>query len=440
MGTLGKILLFVNLLAAAGVAYFAAQDWSKRQDVAAAALRYRLVLKGIPVDGGAAPATEDSIPFPVETAGGFTQDTVSPKFLQAYFQGADGGSAFGDPSKPPASQLKEIDRVADKVRATLDGLAPAEQLATLCGRVVTDPTTRQQVFQPGWLVRMAEYFDEREYLRQLAFSPAERVPDAAKTAREVLDKRFQAVKAAPNARLADEEAAKIKDVTENLKKAGQAATLAEQGLIANPTDAAAQKAAFDARVGVINAYGELKKVMTDLGTAASRSEPDRKKRIAHLLGHLDPSAPWQKRVALVTGLQVYHDAIADQVTRLREMSLAVQQQRVLDQASFSEEYELLKTMAIQESLLLDRQLQITADLTLQRTRDVESAKHRLAQLTGRRMYLDEIQKQVGEALTNQAKVEADLFTVESKVAETFRKNFELETKLEAAETRAATGR
>src|SRR5437868_15416207 len=40
MSTLGKVLLFLNLLAAGGLCYLTVQDWSKRQEINGVLLRY----------------------------------------------------------------------------------------------------------------------------------------------------------------------------------------------------------------------------------------------------------------------------------------------------------------------------------------------------------------------------------------------------------------
>ena len=53
MSMLGKIMLVVNLLAAAGLFYFATQDWAKRQETNGTVLRYRLTIDGMPVDPAA---------------------------------------------------------------------------------------------------------------------------------------------------------------------------------------------------------------------------------------------------------------------------------------------------------------------------------------------------------------------------------------------------
>ena len=50
MSLAGKLLLFVNVLMAAGFFYMAGLDWGKRQAWADAVLQHRLVIDGVPVD------------------------------------------------------------------------------------------------------------------------------------------------------------------------------------------------------------------------------------------------------------------------------------------------------------------------------------------------------------------------------------------------------
>src|SRR5438105_1730715 len=145
MSLLGKILLFVNLLAAAGLAYLTAQDWAKRQEVNGLALRYAMTLTGIPVDEPKAEGSSDEIPVAIETAPGHTATTVSKKLLETHF----GGSA-------PRSQVEEVRAVkrriddlvttqgddAAKLRALCGGLNAQNQIAQLL--MLSDPAQANQ--------------------------------------------------------------------------------------------------------------------------------------------------------------------------------------------------------------------------------------------------------------------------------------------------------
>jgi hypothetical protein len=438
MGTLGKILLGVNILAAVGVAYLATQDYARHREVAGTAVQYQVLLAGLPVETQAG-ADEDAIPFPIETPGGTKIETISPERLKLIFQGYDGGSDLGG-GGPVPTQMREVDRVEKAVQARLSAATPAEQLALLCGRLTVDRNTGFVVpdpTAPGWLLRMAESFDERDFIRELSKAAPAQVAESAKTAQELLDKRFAAVRAKPNPGAAEADAAKLKEAGENLRKAAdraRQATLAFQGLPPDaPNRAAVEQDVLIARGALAEAYGALRRALTDLAHAAPRDEGDRRRRVAHLLMHLDSSAAWQKRVGLVTGLRTYLDAVRQQADRLEAMAATAAQQKVLDQARFSDEYELLKTLAVQQSLLLNRQVETTADLYRQRQQDLEYAKGRYAQLTARQTELAAVRAEVAETLKRQAEVEAALFDLQKRVGEALRTSFELEQKVEAAE-------
>lgn len=445
MGTLGKVLLFVNLLAAAGVAYFATQDYAKRQEVNATALKFYLMLAGLPTETPTdVTADEKSVPFRTELPDGTQTTTVSVKLLQNYFTGAEGGTQFAAATDVVASQVAEVERVEKKLKAQLDALPPAGQLATLCGQTILDPTTRKPVLNPNFpalLVRIAESYDEREFIRQLGNPTGpDKVALNLSTARKILDRKFAAVKAKPDPKAAETEAVALKAAVDLLKSTGEKARGANLALVNVPLDdpnrAEAQTRADDSRVALIRADRTLKDVIADFGTAAARDEGDRKKRIAHLLIHLDATAAWQKRVGQVVGLRLYAVVIGEQVNRLRDMAMTAQQQKVLDQAKFSEEYETIKTLAVQQSLLLERQTTITADYAVQWAKDADALKNRHGQLLQREDALVSIKAQVNDALAKQSIAESDLFAVQKAVGETLRKNFDSEEKLDLAEQNA----
>ena len=132
-------------------------------------------------------------------------------------------------------------------------------------------------------------------------------------------------------------------------------------------------------------------------------------------------------------MRTYVAAIQDQVNRLRDMAVGAQQQVVLDQAEFSETYEMLKSLANERALLLAQQSALTADLAVQRTRDREAVALRASQLQRRQEDLKNLQDQVAAALARQAEVEQGLLSVQKQVAETQQKNLELLKQVDAAE-------
>lgn len=447
MGTFGKILLVINLLAAAGVTYFATQDWARRQEIQTSALQHYLTLQGLPQDAPKGrDRTADSVPLEIPMSGGYVTSEVRPQVLDRYLGGADGGPNFGNRNPQPASQMEEVKAVQVKCNQLLTG-SEAEQLAVLCGRFGPAQGNQPRPFSAGWLVGMAENYEVRDYIRGLADTPNTNpgnVSQALQTARAMLDKRFAAVLNEPNPKLADEEAAALKTASENLRTAATAAQQALQNLQRiqgqNPPPpenapdlVAARAAATKALNDEAEAFAALRRALTDVGTAASRDAGDRQKRTAHLLMHLDPTPNWQKRVALVVGLRTYVQVVGEHVTRMKAMRVAAEQQIVSDQASFSEEYQLLSNLAAQRAVLLYQQQKVTADLKSQRAIDRAAVVARGAQLLAHRAELARIQGEVQATLAKQAEVEGRLFDVERRVGQTLDRNAELEKKLEQSE-------
>ena len=426
MSLLGKILLVVNFFVAAGLAYLIAQDWAARQNVSAVVARSALILDGLPVEK--LPA-EDDVGVDVRVEGLNVIRTVRPELLTEHFQGAPGGASFGG-SPAPKSQVEELEQVQRKVEAQLAATGgPAERLALLAGRF-----DAKGAFTPGWLAAMAENYDERQLVRSLAAAAdPQALEEAVKTAEAMLKRRFDAARAAPNPQLAAEETTKLKDLSEALRKTDEAAREANKRFAANQNDQAAFKNLTDALAALEQAFRDQRQFLSTVGNSAPRDEPDRRRRIAHLLAHLDRDAAWQKRVALVVGLRAYVAAIQDHVGRLRAMTAGAQQQVVLDQADFSETYDLLKNLAMERAMLLDQQQALTADLAIQRRRDQEAVTQRWSQLQRREQELKSLQEQVAAALARQAEVEQGLLSVQKRVAETQQRNLDLLTQVDAAE-------
>jgi hypothetical protein len=435
MSMLGKILLVVNFLVAAGLAYLIAQDWAARQSVSAVVARSALTLDGLPVEK-LATEDEDVVRVDARVEGPNVVRTIRPEMLKDHFQGATGGTLGG--ADVPTTQKEEVERVRTKADAQLAAAAgPVERLALLAGRFDAKGN-----FVPGWLAAMAESYDERTLVRTLAGAavppPGQQAPDpqaleeAVKTARGMLDARFEAVTNPPDRQKAAEETNRLKELSEAIRKADEAAREANKRYVANPGPAT-EKALTDALVALEQAFRDQKEFLAGVGHSAARDEPDRRRRIAHLLAHLDRDAAWQKRVALVVGLRTYVAAIQDHVGRLRDMAASTRQQVVLDQAEFSETYDLLKNLAGERALLLVQQSDLTADLATQRRRDQEAVTLRASQLQRREQELKDIQAQVAAALARQAEVEQGLLSVQKQVAETQQRNVELLDKVAAAE-------
>jgi hypothetical protein len=444
MGTLGKILLFVNFIAFGGLMYFATQAWAARQAASANALKHQLAIVGVPlVAPPGIDAGSDGVALGTVVSGFYPVDSVRPKLLEDLFTGTAAEEFAGTPF--PRTQVEAVEAAKRKADAKLSGLPPVEQIAVLGGRYTADPATKRVVFTPGWLANMAETYAERAVVRKLADPTVwERQPDKkeanAKTLLAMFERRFEALNKV-DAKQADVEAAEVKGATDTVRTANDEAKrkyAAYTALIATPdADPAATTTAATAAAAALDklneTYAGLQTVLATVGTTASRDEGDRRKRIAHTLMNLAENAGWQKRVALTVGLRTYLAALSDQANRFQKMAGSAEQQVILDQARFADEYDLLKNLAIGQSLLLKSQIAVRGDLQVQRSKDAESVTQRQLLLEDRRATLAASQERVAAQLVAQGETERRLFDVQKAVGDTLRKSFDLEADLAAAE-------
>jgi hypothetical protein len=403
MSLLGKILLAVNLLAAAGLAYLTLQSWSKRQEVSALALRYQLTLVGMPVDEpkGITPDS-DSVAVNIEDAPGHVAETASKKMLTAHF-----GGEF------PRTQLEAVKALQTSLRSNVAGQPnDIDKLRVLCGGV-----NAANVFEPGLLMRFAETFEERQAIRELAYvfdpltgkmrmiaNPQQIATNLSEGYRR-LDRKFETVLNAPNPAAAQADAQKVEDLR-------------------------AKIAAGDKK-----AEADLTAFLAEGGPSATRDEADRRQRIAQLLMLSDPSAANQKKTVLTVGLRTYALALNEQLGRTEEIVRRVERQIEQDQAKYQDEYELLKQMAVQEDQLLAQQTQVVQGYLDQAAEDDKHVSVRQTQLANLEKDLAEVTKTVSDLLQAQAGVEKALFEVQKKVGDTLKKNTDLETNLLKAEDR-----
>jgi len=380
MSTFAKVLVFFNLLLAGGVVYFGTQSWAQRQEQNSIALRYYMVLRGLPMDevpGNPTGQGEDEeVPVSFEMAGGQKVESLRMDFYKKHFQGAD-GTAYA-PAELPTSRLAELKRVRAKVQTALEAKTPALKLAYLIGTVspITNPAPRPVPpgtpilgleYTPGLLVYLANTYEERLALKQLlvpaGLPPVEKAAKDfvnSKIAEELLYKHFDALIAPPDPasfaskRKAVEEALTTLDKTDKtLKdeygkrdkallaaldattKFGMDIKSDELKTEMKEADDAFQKTVRDyddAHKAWVKALTSLSNAVLQAGTtpapegtekldSAARpyDESDRRLRMATLLMHLDfddPKDAWQKRVALVIGLPDYLAAIKYRSERL----------------------------------------------------------------------------------------------------------------------------
>ena len=477
MKLLGYVLLLLNLLTGAAVAYLASQSWAKRQEQNANALRYYLLKDGEPQEGAAiaAGASDDSaVPMPVSTGKGHTVETVSVKFLKEHFKGTESG-VYAD-SMPPASRVAELMRL----KAKFDGVYSAKgsdsvKLAFLVG------SYKGVRFLPGPLVLLADSFDERLAYKALAGEllwPAgllkvlkpDEIRDNAKRAKEVFDSKFDAAINKANSGKYAEDIANI----DTAKKAMQDAEVAAKQVADDQRAAAAAfrtqmdavlagtkrevdadgQAKFFAFVGdpkggtvaevkgksqiaveqVTAAANQLQAVILTTGLTAY-DDNDRKRRGTILMQSLDASEAWQKRVALTVGLNDYLAGVQDRIERQPDYPTRYERLRDYLTIKHFESYDRAKDQARDLDRLLVRQIEIRLALEQQAARAKQLLAQRKTQRDSAKTDAEATEATVAGLVASQDAVERELFALQTRVGAMLRTNFDLEDRVVDAEKR-----
>jgi hypothetical protein len=427
MSTLGKVLLFFNLLVAAGVAYFASTAWANRQQHNVAQVKHALVTDGFPLEAtGTVDWNNESakVPFALRTGSGRESDEVPVKVLKEVFAGAKGEYTA---ATPPASIAGDVKEVQKQFESAVSGKMgdPRAALQFLIGGIAQDGR-----LVPGPLTLLADDFEERATFRRW-----------------------------------------LSEATANPNQAGKFADLAAKTVTrkfnevvqpSNPATAAAhQQAVLDARKARDAAFDEFQKAdvvqkqakFNDLNAAqdkldaaladpntASATDAERRRRAGGLLAFLDPSAPAQKRAALVLGLKGYAAALYDRVARLKVMPERYERAIEAELSQFVVRYEQQLTAAKDIDRLLTQQR--SNRLALDES-DAHLAKMNEARRTQRdtaKAQADKFQVDTDAQSTKLAGFEQEVFRLQKQVGALLNANFDLEEQLIQAERRKAAGK
>ncbi len=378
MTLLGKILLGLNLLLAGLFSYLALKDWHLRQNVQAAALRYPILVQGLPFGDepdapSALPAEPDEpVPFPVLGVGHIPTQTVNRKLLESYFQRIPGGPAV-------PHQLAEVRRVRGRVEQLLNEAAT--------------PEAKLQLLR-SWLLLQPYSYEERQTLLQ-AFAKA----DIEELQKNLLA-RFDAVLNPP--------------------QSATLAPLADDELAGQPPEEARR-----------TLQQQLEQVQQSYNTAIDPIE--RRARAAHLLVHLDPAPDWQNRVAAVVGLQQYARVVAAQARRIEDMNQRLRQMIVADQAIFLQRIEPLMLRARDATELANRQAQLKARWVEQVAREADFVAQRETHLREITDNFNRAKAEVDALLVRQSGIEAEMFAVQQQVAAALEQMYRLYGELVALE-------
>ncbi|VTU01109.1 unnamed protein product [Gemmataceae bacterium] len=386
MTTFGKVLIFLNMIAAGAFAYFALLAYhgekgkgNGRQAITAAGLKHVLLVDGLPLgDKAGAPTDvpgdpEAEIPFEVTMAGGYRTKTVGKKLLDSYFKAAPGDEKLGGGAVP--NQLAEVKRVKAKIDADLAAAeTPDAKLLLLA----------------GWLLLQPEVYEERQAIQKLIAE--KKVEDLEK----LLNDKFAAVLDAPK-----------------------------------PLDPEVGTALPADEVDGAKLADKVKQV--DASRAATLDDTERRNRLAHLLVHLSPDENWQKRVAMVVGLRRFAAAIISQAERFTVMAMRIRLLMPIEQADYQAAERTQKFLAINRTTQSNNQAELKAKAVEQEKRDADFAAQRATELKAIQERYARTKAQVDEMLVKQTAIEAALFEVQREVAITLDEVYRLEEVLEARE-------
>ncbi|QEL14222.1 hypothetical protein [Limnoglobus roseus] len=412
MSTLGKILLFVNLLLAVGVLYLAAQDRKKRTELNDSAVKYQFVIGGLPVEpikdaSVGEPGTDTLLVSVTGPNNAASNILVSKKLVESLYTGAD--NAFAG-AGVPNSQVDLVNAVYTKMVQDLDAVqGDSARVQSLCGYL--DNKTGQ--FQSGKLLVLAETFEERAAIRSLSPVSATPLPPEVwaanlKDARDRLKRKFDAVTQASN----PDQPEQARKTVEELKTK----------ILANPKDADLKR-----QLAALSAGGP---------NGPTASDAERRMKIAQLLMQVNPSPDWQKKVVLTVGLKAYQLAIIEQTGRLESMLAQTRDARFVDQQNFDVEYEQLKSFALENSKLVDQQIRVVDGLKATLATDELLFTQRQELRKQLMQELAVLTTSVNEKLAKQQKTEKSLFEVQQQVGLTLRETSKLEGDLRQKEISA----
>ena len=432
MKPLGIVLLFVNLLAAAGVVYLATQSWAKRHEQNTALLKHELVSSGLPLESPAGGKGVDwskddetvKLDFPIPGRG---PTEVTKKALKAHFAGAarEGEVFAGMSASPPTSVVGEVEEVKKQIDAKVVGYSdrPADGLEYLVGREGAGYR-----LTPGLLTLLADDFEERVAYREWlaeARNPQPVYPPAAlwQLARTALDAKFdQAVLKPDAAANANAHAARWE------ARAARDAAL-DEWQKAPVAEAAAKKRAYDdARMAYWQAMA---------AKFPPLSATDRRRKAAGLLAVVDPSAGGQKRTALTVGMADYTAAVLDRSQRLAAMPERYERQSEAELANFVVLYEQKLATSRDLDRMLQRQIDITKAFAAQQKRAEEEVTTRTAHRDAAQGRTDDLDKKVKASAAAQQALEKEVFALQQLVGRRFEELFELEDKVFEAEKQKA---
>lgn len=427
MSTLGKVLLFFNLLVAAGVAYFASTAWANRQQHNVAQAKHALIEVGFPLEGGGPVDWNNEsakVPFAIRTGSGRTSNEVPVKVLKDVFGGAKGEYTAAN---PPASVVDDVKEVQKQFESAVSGKLgdPRAALQFLIGGIGPDGR-----LTPGPLTLLADDYEERTTFRrwlETAIANPNQAGKFADLAARTVTRKFNEVVQPANPATAT---AHLQAVVDARKARDAAFDAFQQAALVN------QQAAFDA---LNAAQDKLDAAIADSNTA-SATDAERRRRAGGLLAFLDPSAPAQKRAALVLGLKGYAAALYDRVARLKVMPERYERAIEAELAQFVMRYEQKLNAAkdIDRLVVQQRSNRLALDESDAHLEKMNEARR--TQRDNAKAQADKFQVDTDSQSTKLGGFEQEVFRLQKQVGALLNANFDLEEQLIQAERRKAASK
>ncbi len=423
MKPLGIVLLFLNLLAAAGVAYLATTSWAKRHEQNIAIEKHELVLSGLPTEPGTGKTFDPNKPEETVTLYG---RELRNKVLVDHFTGATRGGDFaGMAATPPLSVVAEVEDMQKQVEAKLAAQGTNE--AKIQFLVGLPNKANKDKLDPGPLTLLADDFEERAAYREwLAEALQPKYPNVFTSAellgfaRSALDAKFALAIGKADPTLCDE--------YEKAKREARAARDAAFDQYQRAPRAVGQEAKQTAYLEAQKAYWKALS-----SKSASLSGVDRRRRAAGLLAVLDPSAVGQKRTTLLVGLNDYANAVLDRTQRLSSMPERYDRQGESELASFGLTYNNKLKTSQDLDFMLQRQLDITKTFAAQEKAAADQVATRTKHRDDAQGRTDDLDKKVKAAATAQKALEKEIFELQQLVGVRFDELFRLESQVFEAE-------
>jgi hypothetical protein len=189
VGLFSKILIVLNILAAGAFFYMGAQVYSKRQEWTLSVFRHTVMLRGLPVEGGA--ISGSYYPFDYQITDPVRLSKIDKSVLEKVVPA--GGSELG--GELVNSQSAEIKRVEQKVNGTIDAADSAPAKLGLILKYLNN-LARSGPQRDGAFALLRDLFNKdrtetaRRELGQLAKNPIQ--VDTLKTLAAIGDKSISA--------------------------------------------------------------------------------------------------------------------------------------------------------------------------------------------------------------------------------------------------------